>query len=994
MPREWVAATVWPDSDMPRETLRRTLTDLRNALGDCADALVADHQNLCLRILETNVDVLTFDTLVQSNDPAAWEQAISLYQGPLMPECDDLWSNAHRIRRTDSYIAVLERLAARMSVQNKPASSLPYLRRAIAADPYREKLHRDLMTNLAACGELSEAILAYRNLRSVLHEATRSEPSPETIALYHQIRSAVPQKAARISSPASAGSSAVEATVNRLPRPLTRLLGRDENLHALQQSFPNSRLVTIVGAGGIGKTRLAIEAATRLENTFADGVRFVDLAPISEPGLVVQAVARVFDIREEKGNNLTRSLVDTLRSRHHLLVIDNCEHVIDSCARLIHVLLNDCPQLCILATSRQPLRLSGELIHPLRPLSLPEQSDHWNTRNDSTRIDEVLLRSAALQLFVERITAFQPEFVVTPQNLSTVIEICCKLDGIPLALELAAARTRSLSVEQIADRLHQRFRLLSGGDRTVPERQQSLKALLDWSYQLLDAEEKKLLGRCSIFAGGWTLETATALCQADIAAGPSTVVPENASWEVLDRLDSLVEKSLILAQPSTNGSPRYRMLETIREYALERLTETGEGESLRTRHVEWFIDLAEAAEAAMRGPNQAQALQRVEIEEDNLRLALQTATTGQQRMRLATALFWHWYVHGRYGEGRRWLESTLAETSDVPPLLRSRALKALGDLCWALGDLDAARRKHEENLCLQQEAHDERGITVTLNSLGLVAYHQSDCTTAADYYRRSLEHARSLGDPYLTASLLVNFALVKKELGSYTEAATMLSESELLFRQLGNKQGLGKVLHTLSLLAKRQGDYDRARQYAEETIEIDREVNDTKGWSTGQHTLGEIAFLTGDQDEAERRYLMSLEGFRQVGAQRFIAVTLTSLGEIARIRGQEDRAWEYLRESMRIQIGVGDRLAMANTLCCAAFLELRRNQPGQAAHLLGAVATESQRLKIPLLPNQQEQYDCAVQSIRDILGSSAFEIAFGQGRAMAIDTAAAYSGLL
>ncbi|MCW3058978.1 MAG: hypothetical protein JWQ02_799, partial [Capsulimonas sp.] len=763
--RDWAAAMLWPDSETARETLRRTLTDLRAALTPHSDLLEATHSSLRLCLPELSVDIHRFDAALKRGAQADLEQAIALYQGPLLEECPEAWIISDRNRYADAYRGALERLAAIYGKQGRYGEAVSLLRLALAADPLRESACRALMEALAAGGEPAEAIFVYRNFRVLLRRDLNTEPSPPTVALYRAISSGNGVKA--VSAPPAGVSSGTSATVRtseasapassrpatNLPYPLTALLGREEEMNGIVRLLERSRLVTLTGTGGLGKTRLAIAIGHAQLDSYNEGVWFVDLAAISDPHLVPAAAAVTLSIREEVGKSVTETLAARLRSRSLLLIVDNCEHVIDASASFVRAIVTSCPSVRVLATSRQPLGFTGEVVRKIDPLGVPEPVPAGGVAQDA--LDDLLFHSAALRLFVERAEAVQPSFCLTSESLPPAVEICRRLEGVPLALELAAARVATMPVAQVASLLQDRFRLLTDGDRTAQPRQQSLRALVDWSYELLHPREREFFSRLSVFAGGWTVEAAVAVCDPDstgllddsdreemldLAGVQESVAPR--VWDVRNMLEALVARSLVLTDRNAEGEVRYRMLETLREYADERRRAVDTQDETRRRHVLWYRRFADGAYQERIGANHSRALRLLDQDHDNFRLALQTAGPGPERMRLAAALYWYWYIHGHYSEGRSWSERALNECPDAPAALRTRLMKALGDFSWAQGDMTTARRIHLENLELQRTIQDRRMIAVTLNSLGLIDYHQGDCAGAVKFYRQSLEITR------------------------------------------------------------------------------------------------------------------------------------------------------------------------------------------------------------------------------------------------------------
>ncbi|SRR5579884_626936 len=485
---------------------------------------------------------------------------------------------------------------------------------------------------------------------------------------------------------------------HNLPVQLSSFIGREKQIVEVQALLARARLLTLTGSGGTGKSRLSLQVAADLVETYRDGVWLVELAAVSDAALVVQAVASVVNVREEPGKPLLQSLVEGLRGKQLLLVLDNCEHVLEAAASLAEGVLKQCPEVKILASSREGLGLSGEQTYRVPSLGLPPDPGQRRT----VGLEDVI-GSESVRLFAERAALVRPDFTLTPGNAPTLARLCHRLDGIPLALELAAARVRALPVEQIEARLQDRFRLLTGGSRTALPRQQTLRALIDWSYDLLSETERTLLRRLSVFMGGWTLEAAEAIC-----AGEGIE-----EWEVLDLLTSLVDKSLVVYE-GPEPSTRYRLLETIRQYARDRLYEAGDGALYRDRHRDWFLSLAEQAEPQLQGPEQALWLERLETEHDNLRAALEWSLaadgSAEAGLRLVGALWRFWEMRGYLTEGRAHLADALshAQTQERTQE-RARALTGAGNLAWHQSDYEAARTLHEQSLAIYQALGNTKG---------------------------------------------------------------------------------------------------------------------------------------------------------------------------------------------------------------------------------------------------------------------------------------------
>jgi non-specific serine/threonine protein kinase len=623
------------------------------------------------------------------------------------------------------------------------------------------------------------------------------------------------------------------AATHNLPQQLTSFIGRVKEIAELSGLLTDTRLLTLTGAGGCGKTRLAMQLAAGLTDAYPDGVWLVELAALADPGMMPQAVANVLGVKEQPGKSLTQTMIEYLAQRHMLLVLDNAEHVLAACAQLADALLHGCGQLLILVTSRERLGIAGELTYRVPSLSMPDP------KQDLT--PEQISACESARLFIERARLQRPHFAVTAENAPALAAICHRLDGIPLAIELAAPRVRSMSVEEVSRRLDQRFDLLTGGSRTALPRHRTLRSMIDWSYDLLGDAEKATLRRVSVFSGGWTLEAAEQVCS-------SEVVDRSA---VLDLLTSLADKNLVAAEEHA-GETRYGLLETVRQYALDQLREIGEEAGAQRQHFDCFLQLAEKAEPRLTGPEQKLWLDRLEAEHDNVRSALawSSAPDGDALggLRLAGAAFWFWYVRGHRGEGRRCLSGLLAAAPDgQAPTERAKALRGAGVLAFGQGDYPAARTLCHEGLAICRQLGDRAGAARLLNILGIVAEEQGDSPAARALLEEGLTIRRELDDHSGIATSLNNLArLVMNSEADFPAASALFDEALQIYRKLGDRRGMAMVLQNLGGLAHQVGDYPAARPLAEESLVICRELGDRTLMANTLNTLGLIAFEQGD----------------------------------------------------------------------------------------------------------------------------------------------------
>jgi predicted ATPase/class 3 adenylate cyclase len=717
-----------------------------------------------------------------------------------------------------------------------------------------------------------------------------------------------------------------EAPTHNLPPTLTNLIGRESEQGEILALLGTKRLVTLTGAGGVGKTRLALAVAAELVDHYQDGVWLVELAALADASLVPGTVAQALGVRQEPARPLPATLQDHLKDKQILLVLDNCEHLVGACATLVGTLLRAAPGLRILATSREGLQVGGEHIYRVPSLSVP----------DPRRLPplEQLGAYEAIRLFVARAQA-RRDFVLDEQNGFLVATICARLDGIPLAIELAAARAGSMPIEVIAARLDHCIKVLTGGPRDVPARQQTLRAALDWSWDLLDEPERIVLRRLAVFAGGWTLAAAEAVCAGETVE----------TWEVLDLLAMLESKSLVILEEA-----RYRLLEPVRQYAADRLLEADEAASVRERHLASCLSLAEEAEPALQGPEQADWAVRLEQEHDNLRVALnwtQAQGEAELELRLAVALSRFWFVRGHLSEGRGWLEGALAGNSAAPAGLRAAALKGAGNLAYCQGEYGQAAALYEEALALFRALGDKQGIAGSLTNLGIVADERGEHERAAALFEEAVTLARERGDTRQIATTLGNLAAVWERQSEYGQAAALYEEALALFRALGDTQSIAVALDNLGLLALLQCEYGRALTLYEEALALFREIEDKDN----------------------------------------IAGSLSSLGAVAERQGEYGRATVLLQEGPLLAGEIGARDDVAEILETMSWVAAARSATHRAAQLAAAAEVLREALGVPLGWEDRTDHERAVQAMREALGEEAFAAAWAEGRAMSPDQA-------
>jgi non-specific serine/threonine protein kinase len=619
---------------------------------------------------------------------------------------------------------------------------------------------------------------------------------------------------------------------HNLPAERTSFIGRERELAEVERVLATTRLLTLTGVGGCGKTRLALKAARNLLEAYPGGAWLVELAPLSEGELVPQAVATALGVREQPGRRpFTATLADALREEEALLVLDNCEHLIDAVAQLVDTLLDSCPALRILATSREALSVASEANWPVPPLSLPDPQRPITA--------EELAGYESARLFLERARHRKPAFALTPQNAEAVADVCRRLEGIPLAIELAAVRIGVLSVEQIAERLRDSLKLLTVGGRTASPRQRTLKGMLDWSYELLSELERKLFGRLSVFAGGWNLEAAEA-----VSIGGD--VEED---DVLDLLSLLVDKSMVAAEESEDSEIRYRMLDPVCQYGRKKLEESGEADVGQRRHAAFFLALAEEAELELRGPRQGVWLERLEKEHDNLRAALSWSLERKEpelALRLGGALGEFWHLRGHLSEGRRWLEAALAKGSEASlASARANALARVGYIAWEQGDYEHSIALSEESLALSRKLEDKVGATTALYTLGWAAMFRNEVERASASIEEAITLQREMNDTVGVARSLLILGFVANSRRDHERAMALYEESQALAREAGDGFAISLSLGVGALAALGLGDHQRTWALCEEGLKLSRQLKMTHLTAAYLHVAASLAGAEG-----------------------------------------------------------------------------------------------------------------------------------------------------
>jgi predicted ATPase/class 3 adenylate cyclase len=736
----------------------------------------------------------------------------------------------------------------------------------------------------------------------------------------------------------------IDIARHNIPAQMTSFIGREKEMAEIKQALSESRLVTLTGSGGAGKTRLSLEVGSQSLSEFPNGVWLAEFADVTDPGLVPQTLLSVFNLREDSHRSVLEVLIDYLRSKTTLLLFDNCEHLIDACARVSESLLQACPKLRILASSREALGIPGEAAYRVPSLTTPDPAG-------LPPLDE-LERVDSIRLFIDRAATAKPGFQLTIDNAPFVAQICARLDGIPLALELAASRAKVLNPGQIAARLDDRFRLLTGGSRTALPRQQTLRAMIDWSYSLLTEQEKTLFRRLAIFVGGWTLEAAESVC-ADVEQ--DGILPH----DILDLLTRLVDKSLVTTE-EVMGETRYHRLETIRQYSREKFFETNEVESIRNWHLNYFVRFAEQADEHLKGRDQLLWQNRMWTEQDNLRAALEWGLNKNPdaTLRIAGAANLFWTAGGYSAEGFRWTQNALEQTEKLPVpegisneerlVARARALRGLTRLYLSLGDNANAQRAAEESVALYRQSTDRRGL----------------------------------------AFALVILAYPLEFLGERERAETVLQESYSIARAEGDVYVICRSLNILArVISNLHHDRNLAQNYVEESYRLAKEAGLRSQEAQSSEILGFIAIDGKDYDAARSHFKESVRVYDEIGATFNVFLEKSNLAHLERRTGNYASALEYYRETIGAFRDMGQTGAVAHQLECFGFIALAQNQNERALHLFAAANALREKAGTPMRPDEQIYFDHQLKVLHEKIDMMEFDSIWSAGHIMTMEQA-------
>jgi predicted ATPase/DNA-binding SARP family transcriptional activator len=939
--RERAMELLWPERapDAAANNFHQALYVARRALeaaGADASAVLPLRDDMLVLYPggRVQVDVDAFEAAAAlaraTGELSDYHAALSLHGGELLPEDRyEEWAAARREALTEAHLGLLVELSARLADDGDPGAAIEALEQVLVIDALHEAAHRALMRLFAATGRRQQALAQYHRLRDALRRDLEAEPDPQTARLYQALlrgeagSDPAEQEPREQTARAPRGRPAERARHN-LPLALTSFIGRDRELQEVARLLDRNRLLTLTGAGGAGKTRLALEAATARVSRCPDGVWLVELAGLGDPALVPAATASALGLTLPSQRPALEGLSAQLAQWRTLVILDNCEHLVAACAVLAEHLLGACPGLRILATSREPLRAPGEVTWRVPSLALPDPER-------SVRPAE-LASYEAIRLFCERASDVASSFALSDDNAAAVAAVCSRLDGMPLALELAAARVGALSPAQIAERLGDSLAVLTAGNRSALDRQQTLRATLNWSHALLTGAEHALFRRLAVFAGSFTLEGTE-----EVAAGEGVD-----AREVADLLGRLVDKSLVVADEDRDGY-RYRLLEPMRQYARERLAEAGEAATLDARHLAFYLELARAADPEAAGPQVA--LDGLEADHDNLRAALAWALRHepQQALRLAVHMWPMWMAGSHFLEGSRWLEAALA-AAPAPTEVRAEALRAACGLEIRLGRTGGLSELGAERVAIFRALGDRRAVAHALDELGVYEYMVSRYDRAELLYAESRALAEELDDRNVAAAVMHSRGVLAHCRGDFAGASEALLDSLTRLRELSadDREQFFR-LHTVGLFVAGEGPGGAPRMYFEETVQFFRRVDAWRAIGYVLAALGDVARAQGLGEPARARLAESLAHFREAHDPMGTAFALNRLGNLAGAIGEHELGREWLEEALALRRELGDRRGVGMTLgnlgvhaARAGDLERGRSVIGEALALFEA----------------------------------------------------------
>lgn len=1019
--RDWLASMLWPDADHGKAlaNLRTVLSELRKAMGAEGRRLQPiDRYTIALDVEGADVDLVDFDQAIAGGTPEGLKRAASLYVGALLEGCGEEWVLQERIARERECLQALQKLGDASLAGGDAKAAVAWYGRAVAIDPWWDAARRGMMEALSRDGDVNEALQVYRSYADLLRSESNASPDQRTTQLYERLRSTVRQQA----KPSKEEDAPLTAK-GFIPHPLTDLVGREDERTELAALMQRSRLVTLTGVGGIGKTRLAMALASELARDFPDGVWFVTLDSLADGALVPVQIGAVMGLMERQKHTWLDTIANQIRGQRVLLVLDNCEHLLDSCAQIVAYLLRECSGLRILATSRETMGIAGESTWTVPSLAVPEPG---HLPPGPATMQRVIVAYEGVQLFLERAQAAHRDFSLTAGNAKSIAEICHRLEGVPLAIELAAARVKSMTIDQILGRLGDHLGLLTSRTHSSAPRQHALSSTLNWSYELLTEPEQILLRRLAVFVGGWTLEAAEHTCR-DGDAKTATIKGEG----ILDLLTSLVDKSLVVFHETTLGA-RYRYLEMVRQYAAKKLAESSESAEVKARFLGWCVYAAEEAEPQIGGADQLLWMQRLEADFDNFRTALEEGSPDQAvidaGLRIAGAMWKFWHRRGRHSEGRRYLERVLErDTVKAPTAFRAKALFGAGSLYGVADDPDIRTRLTDESLRIYRKLDDRPQICACVRSLSNAAYLRNDLNAAWDFCSEALALGRELGDASATAHSLCTLGLFSVAKGDLVKAQALYQEGVDLLRAGGDQnvlawalynladltslngdfvvakslyeealavsQAVGfnavtmSVLNGLAIIADEHGDYEAAKALVNESLRISHLVGDLHGMSVWLRTLGTVAVHENDLATARSSFVESLRLAREFGSKRTLAEVLLSIGRLDLRQQDVPSARRAISEGFHIYREIPDLRGVANSLEDLAALALEEDRVPEAIAAWASASALREKHAFVTNARDLQAREERLARARLLVGDAEFERAWSIGHGQSWDEA-------
>jgi predicted ATPase/DNA-binding SARP family transcriptional activator/Tfp pilus assembly protein PilF len=935
--RSWLAATLWPDAEESRALfyLRRELSDVRRALGSQAQRIQSPSpQMLVLDLDGVDVDVLTFDEGIRDGGEEQLAAAVRTYTGPLLEGCTEEWIEPERRARDEEFLNAATRAAELAIIRGDFDGAAMIARQAVAADPLRESAQRLLIRALAESGDLAAAALQYRKLRLLLKKQLGVEPEAQTREEFARIRQRLLEREGETEAPSPSING-------KFPHALTELIGREEDVVQVLEMLANTRLLTLTGSGGIGKTSLAMRIAAESASRFRDGAWFVECAPLRDPEDVPRAAADVLGVPPGPSSDPIEGVIAAIRSKRLLLILDNLEQLLPGCTSTIESILKSCPDVRILATSRTSLGITGGMTWRVPSLGTPALDERAKPEKD---LASRMMEFPAVQLFVERARQADSGFKLTAPYAAAVATICDRLDGIPLAIELAAARATVLSASEIAARIDDRFRLLVGIDPVQPSRHRTLAAAVQWSYDLLDEPQRTLFERLSVFSSRWTLEAAEAVCS-------GKGLDES---EVFEILAQLIDRSLVIRDETPHG-PEFRMLETLREYGRHQLFEHGDGERTAARHFDYFLSFAEGARDLIESAQAAEGMRAISSQIENVRAAASWSLgepDWENALRLGITMTRYWSTSGQVREADAFYAAALARCpADDRSLARARAIGSWAIMRDYMGDLPGAKARHEESIALFREQGEDQFLANSLHNLAVVIMQQGD----------------------------------------YDASTELLEEALSINRRLKNARGEANNLTTLGNLAGRSGDELSAKAYYEGALRTHRETGNKISEAITLRNLADVLRSLGDEAQARAMYGEAIALFRETGNNIDLAEAYGSLGRLAQDKGDFDAARSFFRESLEQYEEMRYAVGAVGIIEYFAGLEWIRSDLSRAVTLCGAANAIRKELGAPVSPANAKEIESIMATAREAMDEADVTDAWSCGARMSRDEAVAFA---